>query len=163
MNDGYTDLLTFPPCTYLCAAGAKHRKGNFARWRLTAAAIQFVRDLDGAKVERAMIENSVGILSRVFRKPDQIVQTYDYGEDHSKRTCLWLRGLSLLTKDPADYIEPRLVMYAGKLQKRWANQSACGADNTPETPERWRIRSRIKHGLANAFAAQWFNTLGSTA
>ena len=89
-----------------------------------------------------------------------VVQTYHYGEDHSKRTCLWLDGLPLLTSDPADHVAPRIVtLKNGKTAKRWANQSdESGADNTPESPERWRIRSRIKHGLANAFAAQWFDT-----
>ena len=160
MNDGYTDMLSFPPCTFLCAASAKHRKGNFGRWRETVKAIEFVKDLLSAKVERSALENSVGILPRRIGKWSQVVQTYHYGEDHSKRTCLWLDELPLLTNDPADHIAPRIVtLKNGKLAKRWANQSdESGADNTPESPERWRIRSRIKHGLANAFAAQWFNT-----
>ncbi len=160
MNDGYTDMLSFPPCTYLCAASAKHRKGNFARWRDTVKAIEFVQDLRAARVERSMLENSVGILPRRIGDWSQMVQTYHYGEDHSKRTCLWLEGLPLLTNDERDHVAPRIVtLRNGKTAKRWANQSdESGADNTPESPDRWKIRSRIKHGLSNAFAAQWFNT-----
>lgn len=160
MNDGYTDLLSFPPCTYLCASGAKHRKGNFGRWRLASEALQFVRDIMSAKVERQCLENSVGLITHRIRKWDQIVQPYEYGDDASKRTCLWLDGLPLLTKDEADYVEPRVVMAnGGKLAKRWGNQcDGSGADRTSPGPDRWAIRSRTHKGIAAAMASQWFNT-----
>lgn len=162
LNDGYSDLLSYPPCTYLAGSGAKHRANNSERWTKTLDALRFVDDLFAAPVERSMLENSVGLISTLRRKPDQIIQPYEFGDDHSKRTCLWLDNLPLLIKDPAQYIAPRIIEYRGKLVKRWANQSPCGADKTAPGPDRWKIRSRLKLGIAKAFAAQWFNPLTIT-
>ena len=159
LNDGYSDLISFPPCRYLCGSGAKHRANNPTRWAKTIAALDFFDDLDSARIERRATENSVGIISTLRRKPDQIVQLYEFGDDASKRTCLWLHNLPKLIKDPAQLIAPRLIEYRGKICKRWANQSPCGADATAPGPDRWKIRSRLRPGLAKALAAQWFNPL----
>lgn len=159
LYDGYTDVLSFPPCTYLCGSGAKHRKGNPDRWAKTVAALEFVDDLMAAPCDRNMLENSVGIISTLRRKPDQIVQPYQYGNDASKRTCLWLQNLPKLISDTAQHVAPRIIEYRGKLVKRWANQSPCGADKTAPGPDRWKIRSRTHTGIADAMAAQWFNPL----
>jgi hypothetical protein len=159
INDGFTDLLSFPPCTYLCGSGAKHRKNNPARWAKTLEALEFFDALDTAPIERRATENSVGIISTLRRKPDQIVQPYEFGSDASKRTCLWLHGLPKLIDDIANHVAPRLIEYRGKIVKRWANQSPCGADATPPSPDRWKIRSRTHTGIADAIAAQWFNPL----
>ena len=157
LNDGWSDLLSYPPCRYLAGSGAKHRANNPARWLKSQDALQLVDDFMAAPVERSMLENSVGLISTLRRKPAQIIQPYEFGEDHSKRTCLWLDNLPLLIKDPAQFIAPRIIEYRGKLVKRWANQSPCGADKTAPGPDRWKIRSQLKLGIAKAFAAQWFN------
>ncbi len=157
LYDGWTDLLSFPPCTYLCGSGAKHRANNPERWQKTLAALDFVDDLMAAPVDRQMLENSVGIISTLRRKPEQIIQPYEFGNDASKRTCLWLDNLPQLIKDAALYVAPRIIEYRGKLVKRWANQSPCGADATSPGPDRWKIRSRTHSGIADAFADQWFN------
>lgn len=162
LYDGWTDLLSFPPCTYLCGSGAKHRKNNPERWAKTCAALDFFDDLDTAPIDRRCTENSVGIISTLRRKPDQIIQPYEFGDDASKRTCLWLHKFAKLIKNPAQYIAPRIIQYRGKPAKRWANQSPCGADATAPGPDRWKIRSRTKPGIADAIAAQWFNPLTIT-
>lgn len=158
LGNGWSDILSFPPCTYLCGSGAKHRVNNPERWAKSRDALQFVQDHMDAPCDRSMLENSVGLISTEIRKPDQIIQPYEFGNDASKRTCLWLKNLQKLVTDPADYVTPRLVEYKGKLVKRWANQSPCGADKTAPGPDRWKIRSRTYPGIAiKGFAAQWFN------
>lgn len=157
INDGWTDLISFPPCTFLCGSGAKHRANNPTRWAKTLDALAFFDDLDSARIERRATENSVGIISTLRRKPDQIIQPYEFGDDASKKTCLWLHNLPALIKDAANYVAPRLIDYRGKTVKRWSNQSPCGADSTAPGPDRWKIRSRIRPGIALAIAAQWFN------
>lgn len=159
LYDGWTDLLSFPPCRYLCGSGAKHRKNNPARWVKSMAALDFFDDLDTAPIERRCTENSVGMISTLRRKPDQIIQPYHYGDDASKRTCLWLHNLPKLIDDAVNHIAPRIIDYRGKLVNRWANQSPCGADSTPPSADRWKIRSRTKPGVADAITAQWFDPL----
>jgi hypothetical protein len=159
LYDGWTDLISFPPCTYLCGSGAKHRVNNPERWAKSMAALDFFDIHDTAPVERKCTENSVGLISTLRRKSDQIIQPYNFGNDASKRTCLWLHKLKKLVADPSQYIAPRIIEYRGKLVKRWANQSPCGADKTAPGPDRWKIRSRTHTGPADAMAAQWFNPL----
>jgi len=157
LNDGWTDMLSFPDCTYLCGSGAKHRKNNPTRWKKTIAALDFVRDLMAAPMDRQMLENSVGMISTKIRKPEQYIQPYQFGHDHSKKTCLWLDNLPPLEIDPADYVPPHIIEYRGKPAKRWSNQSPCGADKTAPGPNRWKIRAATFPNIARAFAAQWFN------
>jgi hypothetical protein len=167
VNDGWTDMLAFPPCTFLCNSGVKHlvRNGQRidpARWQSMQEGAEFFRDLGAASIERIARENSIMhkyAVDIIGRRQDQIIQPHEFGNDASKQTCLWLNGLPVLLKDAAQYIAPRMVMWRGKLRKRWANQSPCGADSTPPSVDRWKIRSRTHAGIADAFAAQWFNPL----
>lgn len=158
LADGWSDVLSFPPCTYLCGSGAKHRKNNPERWARSMEALEFVDTLMAAPCERNALENPAGLISTLRHKPDQYVQPYQFGDDMSKRTGLWLRGFPLLVPDPADYVAPRIVDVDGKQRKRWSNQcDRSGADRTAPGPDRWRIRSRLSEGLACGMALQWFD------
>ena len=165
MNDGWHLMIAHPPCTFLCNSGLKHlRRGGQdidpERWDKMYEAAEFFTDLGAADVRHIARENPIphGPAREIIGRPDQYVHPYEFGEDKSKKTGLWLKNLPQLTKDPAQFVAPKLVEYGGKLVKRWANQSPCGADNTPQSPERWRIRSRFFKGIADAMANQWCNS-----
>ncbi len=169
-NPADWDMAIFhPPCTYLTSAGEWAFSDNpllkgmprkikpetligQARWDARTQAIKFVKALWDTPIERMCIENPVGVIPRYL--PDmpkpQWVQPYWFGADRSKRTGLFTRGLPDLCPTH---------MIAGKKNKkgllRWANQSPCGADNTPPGPDRWRVRSALDTGMANAMADQW--------
>lgn len=95
------------------------------------------------------LENPVGCISTRIRKPTQIIQPYQFGDDASKKTCLWLRNLPPLT--PTKYIPPRMVN--GK--PRWANQTDSGQNKLGPSEDRWKERSRTYQGIADAMATQW--------
>jgi hypothetical protein len=95
------------------------------------------------------LENPVSIISTRFRKPDQIIQPYDFGHDASKKTCLWLRELPLLKA--TQYVAPRIIN--GK--NRWANQCDSGQNKLGPSEDRWKKRSETYSGIADAMAQQW--------
>lgn len=149
INDGWDLMIAHPPCTYLCTSGLHWNKRRPERAAQTEEAINFVEYLMGVGIPRIAVENPIGILSTRIRKPDQIVQPYQFGEDASKSTCLWLKGLPLLK--PTRYVEPRIVN--GK--KRWANQTDSGQNKLTPSDTRWAERSRTYPGIARAMADQW--------
>ncbi len=106
-----------------------------------------------APVRAWALENPVGCISSRIRKPDQIIQPYEYGEDASKKTCLWLNGLPPLR--PTGYYPPRHVFGNGKTYFRWANQTDSGQNNLGPSEDRWKERSRTYLGIAAAMADQW--------
>lgn len=142
-------MIAHPPCTYLSVSGLHWNKKNPQRAQKTEEALQFVQYLMDAPVDKTCIENPVSCISSRIRKPDQIIQPYEYGEDASKKTCLWLKNLPLLT--PTEYIEPRWV--DGK--PRWANQTDSGQNKLGPSPTRAMERSRTYVGIAEAMADQW--------
>lgn len=142
-------LIAHPPCTYLSVSGMHWTTRGLREPKLTEDALDFVRLLMDAPIERICIENPVSVISSRIRKPDQIVQPYEYGCDASKKTCLWLKNLPKLT--PTKYIEPRIV--DGK--KRWANQTDSGQNKLPPSADRWKKRSETFVGIAEAMAQQW--------
>jgi hypothetical protein len=150
LRDGWDLMIAHPPCTHLAVSGApsfKH-KGH-----LQPAALEFVQRLMDAPVLRIAVENPIGIISSHIRKPDQIIQPYNFGDDASKSTCLWLKNLPLLVG--TGYVQPRIIEYKGKLVKRWGNQSPCGANRYGPSADRWIKRSITFQGIADAMAAQW--------
>ncbi len=163
LYDGWHMMLAFPPCTYLCNSGVKHlvrggKRINPERWELMHEAAEFFRDLGDAPIERICRENPVihkYAAEIIGSRADQFVQPYEFGEDVSKRTGLHLKNLPKLIKRAADYVQPRLIEYRGKIVKRWANQSPCGADSAAPSDDRGHKRSKFHVGLANAMAAQW--------
>ena len=108
--------------------------------------MQFVRDLMDAPIDRIAIENPVSVISTRIRKPDQIIQPWWFGDDASKKTCLWLKNLPLLT--PTDMLE-------GDSKTRRGNQTASGQNKLPPSKDRWKLRSATFQGIANAMAQQW--------
>ena len=148
-------MIAHPPCTYLAVSGMHWTTRGMRDPQLTEDALDFVRLLMDAPIERICIENPVSVISSRIRKPDQIIQPYEYGHDASKKTCLWLKNLPKL--QPTEMIEPRLVTTpSGKIAKRWGNQcSNYGQDSLPPSPDRWKLRSATYLGIAEAMAKQW--------
>ena len=144
-------MIAHPPCTYLAVSGL-HWNGRIpGRATLTEEALGFVRFLMDQPIPKIAIENPVSCISSRIRKPDQTIQPYQFGHDASKRTCLWLKGLSPLPIDPDQYVEPRMVN--GK--PRWANQTDSGQNKLAPSPDRWKERSETYSGIANAMAQHW--------
>lgn len=144
-------MVAHPPCTYLCSSGLHWNKRRPERAQQTAEALDFVRMLLNAPIERIALENPIGCISTQIRKPTQTIQPWQFGHDASKATCLWLKNLAPLT--PTQTIAPRMV--GGR--KRWANQTDSGQNRLPPSADRWKIRSETYQGIADAMAAQWGN------
>jgi site-specific DNA-cytosine methylase len=127
-------VIAFPPCTHLAASGARWFKNKQDE---QAAAIHFVKSLAAARAERVAIENPVGVLSTKWRKPDQIIQPWQFGHGETKATCLWLKNLPKLA--PTKIVEGR---------EPRVHHASPG-------PDRWKERSRTLLGIADAMAEQW--------
>ena len=145
-------LIAHPPCTYLCSSGLHWNGRQPGREARTQAALDFVRLLMDAPVPRIAIENPVGRIGTAIRKADQYVQPYQFGDDASKRTGLWLKGLPLLDVPRSEqWIAPRFV----NDRPRWSNQTDSGQNRLGPSPDRWRKRSQTYPGIARAMAEQW--------
>ena len=149
INDGWDMMIAHPPCTYLSVSGMHWTARGLRDPQLTEDALDFVTRLMAAPIPRIAVENPISVISSRIRKPDQIINPWQFGHDASKRTCLWLKNLPLLT--PTDIVEPRIVI--GK--KRWANQTDSGQNRLPPSEDRWKIRSETYTGIAQAMANQW--------
>lgn len=149
INDGWDMMIAHPPCTYLSVSGMHWTARGLRDPKLTEDALEFVQRLMDAPIERIAIENPISVISSRIRKPDQIINPWQFGHDASKRTCLWLKNLPLLV--PTAIVEPRIVN--GK--KRWANQTDSGQNRLPPSDDRWKIRSETYIGIADAMAQQW--------
>ncbi len=158
--DDWDLLIAHPPCTYLSVSGLHwNTRGilvdGVPRADMTEKALQFVQMLMNAKnantgkpIDRICIENPVSCISSRIRKPDQIIQPWWFGEDASKKTCLWLKNLPPLV--PTNRLD-------GNDRTRRANQTASGQNKLGPSPDRWKERSRTYQGIADAMAAQWGN------
>lgn len=154
INDGWDLMIAHPPCTYLTVTGNKWMKPEFRdrfpnRHEQRREAIAFFLRLYKAHIYRIAIENPVGIMSTVFRKPDQYVHPYYFGCPHSKKTGLWLKNLPKL--QPTELVEPEMYIYKdGRKDPMWHVE-------TMKLPpiERSRIRSKTFPGIAKAMADQW--------
>ena len=155
LRNGWDLMIAHPPCTYLAVSGMHWTTRGMRDPQLTEDALGFVRLLMNAPIKRICVENPVSVISSRIRKPDQIIQPYEYGHDASKKTCLWLKNLPKL--QPTEMIEPRIVTTpSGKTAKRWGNQcSNYGQDSLPPSPDRWKLRSATYLGIAEAMAKQW--------
>lgn len=131
-------IIAFPPCTDLAVSGARwfeEKKRNGSQ----QMSIGFFLQIANANCDRIAIENPIGIMSSQFRKPDQIIQPWQFGHGETKATCLWLKGLPLLV--PTDIVE-------GRDQRIW---------KLPPSADRAKLRSKTFPGVAKAMAAQWGN------
>lgn len=149
-------IIAHPPCTYLTVTGNRwfnvDRYGEKAIQRIKdrEEAIAFFMSFANADCEKVVIENPVGVISTVWRKPDQIVQPYMFGDSAEKKTCLWLKGVEPLK--PTNEVEPpeRVKFESGKTMPKWYAE----AWHLPKE-ERSRLRSKTFEGFAKAMAEQW--------
>jgi len=142
-------MIAHPPCTYLSVSGMHWTTRGLRDPQLTEDALAFVRLLMDAPVHRIALENPVSVISSRIRKPDQVVQPWQFGHDASKSTCLWLKNLPHLR--PTCPVEPRIV----NGRKRWGNQTDSGQNKLAPSEDRWKIRSATYQGIADAMADQW--------
>ena len=146
-------LIAHPPCTYLTVTGNRwfnvEKYGDKARERikLREEAKEFFMKFANADCDKIMIENPVGVMSTAWRKPDQIVQPYYFGDPFEKRTCLWLKGLPKLKKTNEVEPEPRIKYASGCTMPAWY------ANLPPK--DRAKERSKTFPGFAEAMAEQW--------
>lgn len=134
LGNGWDLMIAHPPCTHLAVSGARWFKD---KRKEQAEALEFVRTLLDAPIPRIALENPVSIISSRIRKPDQIIQPWQFGHGETKATCLWLKGLPKLV--PTDIVEGR----EARIHK------------LPPTADRWKIRSTTYDGIARAMAQQW--------
>jgi len=139
-------MVAHPPCTYLASSGLHWNKRVPGRSEKTAKALDFVRALMGAPIRHIAIENPIGCIGSRIRKPDQVIQPWQFGHDASKATCLWLKNLPPLV--------PTNILAGGKSSRR-ANQTPGGHNKVGERPDRWKLRSVTYAGIAEAMARQW--------
>ena len=149
LSEGWDLLIAHPPCTYLAVSGLHWNGRRPGRAVRSAEALAFVEQLLEAPVPRIALENPVGLIGSCIRPPDQTIQPYEFGDDASKRTCLWLKGLEPLR--PTAFVAPRMV----DGRPRWRNQTDSGQNRESPGPERARRRSVTYPGIAEAMAEQW--------
>ena len=136
IDDGWDMMIAHPPCTHLAVSGARYFAEKRADGRQQAA-IDFFMRLTSADIPKIAVENPICIMSSIWRKPDQIIQPWQFGHGETKATCLWLKDLPLLV--PTDIVEGR----------------EARIHNLPPSPDRWKLRSKTYDGIAKAMAEQW--------
>lgn len=144
VNRGWDLLIAHPPCTDLAVSGARHFAAKKADGRQDAA-LDFVRRLLALKIPKIALENPVSIISSHIRKPDQIIQPWQFGHPEQKATCLWLKNLPLLV--PTNNVRDLMMTLPAKERER--------VHRMPPGPDRWKERSRTFSGIAEAMAGQW--------
>lgn len=155
LNDKWDCMIAFPPCTDLAMSGAKHFEQKRKDGRQQKS-IEFFLALANAPIKHIAIENPIGVMSTYFRKPDQIVNPFDFGDPARKPTCLWLKNLPKLKATnlgDAPLFGSSLDMgefhttKSGKVLPKWYN--------LPPSENRAKIRSKTFPGIAEAMAKQW--------
>lgn len=149
-------IIAHPPCTYLTVTGnrwfdvSKYGDKALKRIKEREAAIDFFLEIANANCDKICIENPVGVISTRWRKPDQIIQPFMFGDPFEKKTCLWLKGLPKL--EPTNIVNPpnRIKFKSGKTMPAWY----ADAFRLPAA-ERARLRSKTFEGIAEAMAEQW--------
>lgn len=136
-------MIAFPPCTHLAVSGARYFKNKVEDQK---AAVEFVSALMSAPIKKIAIENPIGVISTKIRKPDQIIQPWQFGHPESKSTCLWLKNLPKL--NPTNVC---LKPSSG----RWLNQTPTGQNKIGPSADRCKKRSKTYQGIADAMAEQW--------
>lgn len=149
-------IIAFPPCTYLTVTGnrwfnvEKYGEKAIQRAKEREKAINFFMRFANADCKKIAIENPIGVMSSTWRKPNQIIQPYMFGDTERKSTCLWLKGLPMLT--PTNIVEPNIITY-----KNGKGTDSPWHMNTMGLPkeERAKLRSKTFPGIAKAMAEQW--------
>jgi site-specific DNA-cytosine methylase len=141
LNDGWDMMIAFPPCTHLAVSGAAWFTEKIKDGRQQKA-IKFFMDIANAHIPTICIENPIGIMSTIWRKPNQIIQPWQFGHPETKATCLWLKNLV--------HLEPsKIVRLPEKKSERMR------LHYLPPSPDRWKLRSITFQGVADAMANQW--------
>lgn len=136
IDDGWDLMVAHPPCTDLAVSGARHFAEKIADGR-QGRALDFVRRLLDAPIERIALENPISVISSKIRRPDQIIQPWMFGHGETKATCLWLKNLPKLVA--TDVVEGR----------------EARVHRMPPSADRWKKRSETYLGIAKAMAEQW--------
>lgn len=157
INDGWDMMIAHPPCTYLTVTGNKWFKDEYkdrfpTRQQDRKDAIKFFMQLANAPIDKIAIENPIGIMSSTWKKPDQIIQPWQYGHEATKSTCLWLKNLPLLIPTKVVNKGEFVTFKSGKRMTKWY---ADAASHSPK--ERAKIRNKTFQGIADAMADQWGN------
>jgi len=179
LNDGWDMMVAHPPCTYLTSANTYINRGCSKYTaeeaeELRHEAVLFFFALADAPIPKICIENPIGIMSRIYRKPNQIIQPWEFGHAESKATCFWLKGLPILK--PTKYADwkryrcrcggvfeaelgkygcPNCAGEMGAARPLWDNQTKSGQNKLSPGPERAKLRSKTYQGIAKAMAEQW--------
>jgi hypothetical protein len=153
-------MIAFPPCTHLAVSGAQHFSKKVLNGKQKSA-IDFFLLIAHSNIPKICIENPIGIMSTLFRKPDQIIQPYYFGDPYKKSTCLWLKNLPKLYYSSANTLFDKKTLVNPVLNSlpgsnRFIGRSYSNASNR-YPGERSLIRSRFYPGIANAMASQWSN------
>lgn len=159
--DKWDLMIAHPPCTYLTVSGNRYfnvdKYGNKARERLFARldAARFFLAFALSDIPKIAVENPVGVMSTLFRKPDQIIQPYFFGDNARKTTCLWLKGLHQL--EPTNVVEPGQILKGGYSVNASANYATDenGKILRWSDPRTAKKRSKTFPGIAEAMAEQW--------
>ena len=136
IGDDWDLMIAHPPCTHLAVSGARHFEAKRKDGRQQEG-IDFFMEMINAPIPMIAVENPISIMSRVYQKPTQIIQPWQFGHGETKSTCLWLQGLPKLI--PTNVVEGR----SDRIHKM------------PPGPNRWKERSKTYQGIADAMAAQW--------
>ena len=142
-------IIAFPPCTHLAVSGAAWFEAKRKDGRQQQG-IDFFNQFISLPCPQVVIENPVGIMSTLWRKPDQIINPWQFGDEFSKRTCLWLKGVDILQPTNIVGKGEQLLLKSGKSIPAWYSN----AYNLPPK-ERARVRSKTFQGIADAMAQQW--------
>tara|TARA_R100000322_G_scaffold165923_2_gene131737 strand:+ start:335 stop:964 length:630 start_codon:yes stop_codon:yes gene_type:complete len=155
LDKGWDMLIAFPPCTHLAVSGARHFAKKIADGRQQQG-IDFFMKMVNAPIPKKAIENPIGIMSTKYRKPNQIIQPWQYGDKAQKSTCLWLEGLPNLIPtnivEKGEFVEFVSKKGVKKRQPKWYFDALKKA-KTPQ--ERSTLRSKTFPGIAKAMATQW--------
>ena len=149
IDDGWDLMIAHPPCTHLSVSGARWFASGHKPMHLRDEAIDFVKKLMDAPIDKIAIENPVSVIASLIRKSDQLIHPYHFGEPVAKSTCLWLKNLPKLQH--TNVVEPEYVYSGtGRRWSKWFWETSC-----LPVKERGKARSRFWNGIANAMADQW--------
>ena len=148
MGKGWDLMIAFPPCTHLAVSGAKHFAKKRADGRQQQG-IDFFLQVVNANIPKIVVENPVGIMSTLFRKPDQIIQPWQFGDTAQKTTCLWLKDMPPLKHTNIVDKGEFYTAPSGKRLPKWYSDNKSA-----------KARSKTFQGIADAMAQQWGSPCG---
>jgi hypothetical protein len=164
LTKGWDMMIAFPPCTHLAVSGAawfeeKRKDGRQQQ------GIDFFMQMVNAPINKIAIENPIGIMSKIYRKPDQVIQPYYFGDEYQKSTCLWLKNLPKLYHNSKPNLFDSSITHVGKgVMFEWVDKKTGKIKRQPQwfadaffnsKEERGKMRSKTFPGIAKAMAEQW--------